>query len=334
MANRPTRHRPKLSVATTRRIDLHAPLVEHSSSQSAAPRFERSPRLASCVREVDLATMPRSVEQGCRDERESEEDAPLSVHSRPLPPVRIVGLTVTLSFAQTQAPAPEVQVTTAAIPTTSTTRAGTACLHCLQLRRGKLALRLLRRRQQSLGRAASIRKPELHSAGRPRPVCSTPMPRPPTDFATARSGSTRHPVPALSSPVLPGQPTRSNRGDRRRDDANGAWTINSCRVQGAAHRRMRRRTVRPGRVHQLRLAPKRRLYWRKLSDINTEHELPISHLTDGNSRRWVPGTHQDPVPGTRSLDDAGPARPGIHLRHRHRQSSSSSPSIPRASSAA
>ena len=34
------------------------------------------------------------------------------------------------------------------------------------------------------------------------------------------------------------------------------------------------------------------MYWRKLSDINIEHELPISDLTDGNSRRWAAGTHK------------------------------------------
>ena len=38
-------------------------------------------------------------------------------------------------------------------------------------------------------------------------------------------------------------------------------------------------------------APKGRWYWRKLSQIGVEHELPLSSLTDGNSRRWVPGTH-------------------------------------------
>jgi hypothetical protein len=65
-------------------------------------------------------------------------------------------------------------------------------------------------------------------------------------------------------------------------------------------------------------APKGRLYWRKLSDINTEHELPISDLTDGNSRRWVPGTHKILFQGHDPNDRAGPARSGIHLRHRHR----------------
>jgi hypothetical protein len=38
-------------------------------------------------------------------------------------------------------------------------------------------------------------------------------------------------------------------------------------------------------------APKGGWYWRKLSEIGVEHPLPLTDLTDGNARRWVPGTH-------------------------------------------
>jgi len=33
-------------------------------------------------------------------------------------------------------------------------------------------------------------------------------------------------------------------------------------------------------------------YWRRLSQLDVENELPLSSLTDGNSRRWVPGTRK------------------------------------------
>ncbi len=39
-------------------------------------------------------------------------------------------------------------------------------------------------------------------------------------------------------------------------------------------------------------ADKTALYWRKMSEPDVEHEMPISQLTGGNSRRWVPGTHK------------------------------------------
>lgn len=34
------------------------------------------------------------------------------------------------------------------------------------------------------------------------------------------------------------------------------------------------------------------LYWRKMSDAAVEHEIPVSDMTDGNARRWVPGTRK------------------------------------------
>lgn len=34
------------------------------------------------------------------------------------------------------------------------------------------------------------------------------------------------------------------------------------------------------------------LYWRKMSQAGVEHEIPISDMTDGNARRWVPGTRK------------------------------------------
>ena len=34
------------------------------------------------------------------------------------------------------------------------------------------------------------------------------------------------------------------------------------------------------------------MYWRKMSEPAVEHEIPVSDMTDGNARRWVPGTRK------------------------------------------
>ena len=74
---------------------------------------------------------------------------------------------------------------------------------------------------------------------------------------------------------------------------NGAWTISTLSgARGRASPDATKNLSDPDVYINYVSAPKGRLYWRKLSDIDTEHELPISHLTDGNSRRWVPDTHK------------------------------------------
>ena len=74
---------------------------------------------------------------------------------------------------------------------------------------------------------------------------------------------------------------------------NGAWTITTLSApRGRASPDATKNPSDSDVYINYVSAPKGNLYWRKLSDINTEHELPISHLTDGNSRRWVPDTHK------------------------------------------
>jgi hypothetical protein len=72
---------------------------------------------------------------------------------------------------------------------------------------------------------------------------------------------------------------------------NGAWTIKILPETGRVSPDATKNPSDPDVYIDYVSAPKGKLYWRKLSDINTEHELPISQLTDGNSRRWIPGTH-------------------------------------------
>jgi len=43
---------------------------------------------------------------------------------------------------------------------------------------------------------------------------------------------------------------------------------------------------------------KSKLYWRSMAQPDVEHDLPINQLTDGNSRRWVPGTRSIIFQGT------------------------------------
>ena len=74
---------------------------------------------------------------------------------------------------------------------------------------------------------------------------------------------------------------------------NGAWTIDILpTLRGRASPDATKNPSDPDVYINYVSAPKGKLYWRKLSDINTENDLPISDLTDGNSRRWVPGTHK------------------------------------------
>jgi hypothetical protein len=40
------------------------------------------------------------------------------------------------------------------------------------------------------------------------------------------------------------------------------------------------------------------LYWRQMSLPNVEHVIPVADMTNGNARRWVPGTHKFIFQGT------------------------------------
>lgn len=59
------------------------------------------------------------------------------------------------------------------------------------------------------------------------------------------------------------------------------------------------------------------MFWRKMSEAGVEHEIPVADMTDGNSRRWVPGTRKlifhatprtsaaaDPAPDARAKKNA------------------------------
>ena len=207
----------------------------------------------------------------------------------------IVGLTVTLSFAQTQAPAPEVQVTTAAIPDNEydSGRDGVPCTAC-NFGAGNSRF-VFSDADNNLWVARIDSQTGNFTPPDGQGLLLDTNAAAPTDFGNgpewfdSASGSG-----FVFTQYLPGQP----HGDQTAvigvaTMANGAWTINILSgARGRASPDATKNPSDPDVYINYVSAPKRKVYWRKLSDINTEHELPISHLTDGNSRRWVPGTHK------------------------------------------
>jgi len=54
-------------------------------------------------------------------------------------------------------------------------------------------------------------------------------------------------------------------------------------------------------------------YWRSMTSLNVEHALPISQISDGSSRRWVPGTHSLIFAGKAPPDPSGVVRNQMFL---------------------
>jgi len=206
----------------------------------------------------------------------------------------IVGMAVSLSFAQSQSTAPEVQVSTAAIPDNEydSGRNGVPCPTC---NFGAGNARLVFSDADNNLWVGQV-DPQTGNYIPPdgRGLLLDTNATAPTDYgngpewfdSAAGSGF-------VYTQYLPGQPHSDQTAVVGiATMVNGAWTINI--LSGDTGRVSPDPTKNPSDPEvyiNYVSAPKGKLYWRKLSDINTEHELPINHLTDGNSRRWVPGTH-------------------------------------------
>ena len=207
----------------------------------------------------------------------------------------ILGMAVTLSFAQTQSSAPEVQVTTAGMPDYEydSGRDGGFCPTC---NFGAGNARLVFSDADNNLWVGQV-DPQTGNFVPPdgRGLLLDTNAAAPTDYGNgpewfdSATGSG-----FVYTQYLPGRP---------HDDStavigvatmvNGAWTITILSgARGRASPDATKNPADPDVYINYVSAPKRKLYWRKLSDINTEHELPIDDLTDGNSRRWVPGTHK------------------------------------------
>ena len=217
----------------------------------------------------------------------------------------ILGMTVSLSIAQTQSMAPEVQVTAAGIPDYEfdAGRDGVPCPSC-NFGAGNSRL-VFSDADNNLWVAQVDQQTGSLVPPDGRGLLLDTNATAPTDYGNgpewfqSASGSG-----FVYTQYLPGQP---------HDDktavigvaqmVNGAWTINILSGQkGRASPDATKNPADPDVYINYVSAPKKKLYWRKLSDINTEHELPIDDLTDGNSRRWVPGTHKIIFQGHLSSD--------------------------------
>ena len=209
----------------------------------------------------------------------------------------IVGMTVGASLAQTQtpAPAPEVQVTTAAIPDNEydSGKDGAPCTAC-NFGAGNSRF-VFSDADNNLWVARVDPQTGSYIPADGHGLLLDTNAAAPTDYGNgpewfdSASGSG-----FVYTQYLPGPPHSDQTAVIGvATMANGAWTINILSgARGRASPDATKNPSDPDVYINYVSAPKRKLYWRKLSDINTEHELPISHLTDGNSRRWVPGTHK------------------------------------------
>ena len=207
----------------------------------------------------------------------------------------ILGMAASLSFAQTQSSAPEVQVTPAGVPDYEFDggREGVPCTAC---NFGAGNSRLVFSDADNNLWVAQV-DPQTGNFTPPdgRGLLLDTNATAPTDYGNgpewfeSASGSG-----FVYTQYLPGQPHEDrNAVIGVATMVNGAWTINV--LSGTRGRASPDATKNPSDndvyINYVS-APKGRLFWRKLSDIDTEHELPIDDLTDGNSRRWVPGTHK------------------------------------------
>jgi hypothetical protein len=59
------------------------------------------------------------------------------------------------------------------------------------------------------------------------------------------------------------------------------------------------------------------MYWRKMSEAAVEHEIPVSDMTDGNSRRWVPGTRKLIFHATPRSSAAGDPAPDARAKKKN-----------------
>lgn len=75
--------------------------------------------------------------------------------------------------------------------------------------------------------------------------------------------------------------------------ANGAWTASPLpnAVPRATPEGTEDETDTDPRVDYIK-SDKTALYWRRMSKPGTEVAIPISDMTNGNARRWVPGSHK------------------------------------------
>ena len=168
----------------------------------------------------------------------------------------------------------------------------------LQLRGGQRAHRLLRCRQHA--RVGNIdRRPELQPCQRPgsaarhqRRGARRTLGRPGVVDSALGSGSSIRSTCRDSA-------RRHHRSGGGRED--GQRRLDDHHLVGPLRPRIAGCDEEPVRLDvyiNYVSAPKGKLYWRKLFDINTEHELPISHLIDGTPT-VVPDTHNH-FPGPRS----------------------------------
>ncbi len=206
----------------------------------------------------------------------------------------VLAMAVTLSFAQSQSPIPEVQVTTAAIADNEYD-AGKNGVPCPACNFGAGNSRFVFSDADNTLWVAQIDPLTgnyIPSNGRGLLLDTNAAA--PTDYGNgpewfdSASGSG-----FVYTQYLPG-PAHSDRtaGVGVARMVNGAWTISILSGRGRVSPDATKNPSDPDVYINYVSAPKGKLYWRKLSDIDTEHELPISNLTDGNSRRWVPDTHK------------------------------------------
>ena len=212
--------------------------------------------------------------------------------------VAVLGIAVSLSFAQSQSPAPEVQVTTAGIPDNEydSGKNGVPCTSC---NFGDGNSRFVYSDAANNLWVAQV-DPQtgnfIPSDGHGLLLDTNATA--PTDYGNgpewfdSASGSG-----FVYTQYLPGQPHSDATAvvgiATMVSGAGGpSWTINI--LSSATGRVSPDATKNPSDpdvyINYVNTA-KDKWYWRKLSDINTEHELPLSSLSNGNARRWVPGTH-------------------------------------------
>jgi len=206
----------------------------------------------------------------------------------------VLGLVVSLSIAQTQSTSPEVQLTTAAIPD-GEYDAGKNGVPCTTCNFGAGNSRFVFSDANNnlwVGQIDSQSGNLVPSDGHGLLLDTNATA--PTDYgngpewfeSTAGSGF-------VYTQYLPGQQHRdASTVIGIASMVSGAWTITILANEtGRASPDATKDPTDPDVYINYVSAPKGKWYWRKLSEINVEHELPLSHLTNGNSRRWVPGTH-------------------------------------------
>jgi hypothetical protein len=206
-----------------------------------------------------------------------------------------LGMAVSLSFAQTQSSQPEVQVTTAGIPDNEYDfgKDGVPCATC-NFGDGNARFAFSDADHNLWVAKVDVQTGNLIPSDGRGLLLGTDATAP-TDYgngpewfnSTSGSGFVY-----THTAAAPGQIDDATTAVGIARMVSGTWTTTILSDKlGRASPDATKNPADPDVYINYVSAPKGRWFWRKLSEINVEHELPLSYLTDGNSRRWVPGTH-------------------------------------------